>query len=225
MLTIDDTGSPVGVQVEAVQPLVRDNAVLAEGQGFPWLASSFESSAVPRIGLAGVADPTGWVTSSSNSIAINQRQTPGTVVLSNDHWVRVVRTEMRQFQNHTNHEVGRLSRAVEELTKAVASLRDGPSWTTHEIPEAAPDPASLLASDQIVALNFAADSDVWAPELSAAATMNLADNDPALRVAAARALAAHGGSDGASALSARLEIEPNKFVRAAIRAALEIVSA
>lgn len=230
MLSADEI-SPTALRapLEIIEPITRENALPVDPAHNVWVSGSGERSGVVRIRGGDFGRGYSWVFSGANSPSVNQEETPRLVSSPTGHWVRALRTEMQQFQVRTETEISRLSSAVESLARAVAAIHHDAAGDDYDTPLPVFDAshaAEMPDQDLAAALNCIADLEIsWSPEWAVIAQEKLNAGSPTLRAASARAIAAHDSDLAISVLSARMETEPNKFVRSVLRSALAVASA
>lgn len=224
MLSVDDAGTTaLHGPVEIVQPVIRENALLINPSSEVWISGSFGGSGFKPVGSR--QTPSRIVTGISGAV-FNRTETTPAAVSPTGQWVRVLRTEMQQFQARTESEICRLSSAVESLARAVSAIQhsdidegrtDVESGIAFDVAKAAQGSDQELAS----ALNYVADLDTaWSAQWAEIAQSKLNAPSPSLRAASARAIAAHDSAMAEAVLPPRLEAEANRFVRSVIRSAL-----
>ena len=230
MLSADEISSTaLRAPIEIIEPITRENALPVDPTHAVWVSGSGERSGVARIRLGETGKGYNWVFASANSASVNREETPKLVSSPTGYWVRALRTEMQQFQVRTETEISRLSSAVESLARAVAAIPHHTADDDYDTPLPVFDAshaAEMPDQDLAAALNCIADLEIsWSPEWAVIAQEKLNAGSPTLRAASARAIAAHDSDLAISVLSARMEAEPNKFVRSVLRSALAVASA
>jgi hypothetical protein len=224
MLSVDDAGATaLKTPLEIVQSVIQDNALLVDPAKKIWISGSFESSGFKP---ANLAQQHGRIVTGTSGAVFNRTETIPVASSPTGHWVRVIRTEMQQFQARTESEISRLSMAVESLARAVSAIRhnavdEGEATVENDFSFDVAKAAQGSDQDLASALNCLADLDnAWNAQWAEIAQSKLNAPSPSLRAASARAIAAHDSAMAEGVLPQRLEAEANRFVRSVLRSAL-----